>query len=198
MTHGLLVPIQHVLFGEEPHAVHQGDLRKASLGEERAKVRVQGHGKVSVCEFQKRGGGGCAPLQWAARGPRRGRRRWSSDHTRCRSGSSSAAPQRGLGTDRRAALQPGERAPAWHTPPFALLLPQSAGCLGDGVSGLLRSGKGVEKAGPPPLLHSPPIRLSSRSRYFRHICRPFSSSLGTGGRQRVRAQHVEGSGDPNP
>lgn len=62
---------------------------------------------------------------------------------------------------------------------------QKRGCLGEGVSGLRprHSGKGREQAEPPPLLHSPPIRLSSRSRYFRHMCRPFSSSLRTGGRK---------------
>lgn len=38
--------------------------------------------------------------------------------------------------------------------------------------------KQLGKQGFPPVMHLPPIRLSSLSRYFLHICRPFSSSLG--------------------
>lgn len=42
-TYRLLVAIEHVLFGEEPHAVHQGHLGITPLAGAQAQVRGQRH-----------------------------------------------------------------------------------------------------------------------------------------------------------
>lgn len=82
--------------------------------------------------------------------------------------------------------------------PFSPLPPQTFGCWaldsrrGPRENGLLMlcSGKALSREGRhrPPCPHLPPIRLSSRSRYFLHIWRPFSSSLGPRERGRQLGQ----------
>lgn len=141
--------VQLLLLGEEAEAVVERDLPPG-------KALLQGHRVRSGPGWGARGvGGGSAPslpLGWAGRGRRRPRRWWSGSRTPGTSGSSSAAPRRGLGWGE---IEKGE----------------TRG--GEGHPEGFRGGPG----GDAPTRGSPTILLSSRSRYRFHIWLARSSSL---------------------